>query len=160
MSTTNKSPLRAAGRGFRGGAFQKGREVRKTRRVQIDRFHVGDTIAVARALRESMTPAETLLWNCLRRVRLSRSHFRRQTPIGEFIVDFACRAAKLVVEIDGSAHDSRDARERDAQRDTWLNDNGFRVLRFTNAEVLAGHSRVERIVVAEAEARLLRRPTP
>jgi very-short-patch-repair endonuclease len=131
-----------------------------TRRPQTDRFHVGDTIAVARAFRQSMTQAEALLWNCLRRVRLSRSHFRRQTPIGQFIVDFACRAAKLVVEIDGSAHDSRDARERDAQRDRWLDDNGFRVLRFTNAEVMADPERIQRIVVAEAEARLLQRPTP
>ena len=130
------------------------------RREQTDRFHVGDTIAVARALRQSMTPAETVLWNCLRRVRLSRSHFRRQTPIGPYIVDFACRAAKLVVEVDGSAHDSSDACERDAQRDRWLADNGFRVLRFTNAEVVAHPARIQEIVVAEAEARLLRRPTP
>jgi very-short-patch-repair endonuclease len=130
------------------------------RKAQTDRFHVGDAIAVARAFRQSMTPAETLLWNYLRRVRLSRSHFRRQTPLGPFIVDFACRAAKLVVEVDGSAHDSSDARERDSQRDSWLNDNGFRVLRFTNAEVIADPARVQGIVVAEAEARLLRRPTP
>lgn len=130
------------------------------RRAQRNRFHVGDTVAVARTLRQSMTKAETLLWNYLRRVELSRSHFRRQTPIGQFIVDFACRAAKLVVEVDGSAHDSSEARERDAQRDRWLADNGFRVLRFTNAEVLVDPARVVGIVVAEAEARLLRRPTP
>jgi very-short-patch-repair endonuclease len=130
------------------------------RRAQRDRFHVGDTIAVARAFRQSMTPAETLLWNYLRDAELSRSHFRRQTPIGPFIVDFACRAAKLLVEVDGSAHDSSDARERDAQRARWLADNGYCVLRFTNAEVLADPARIQGIVVAEAEARLLRRPTP
>jgi very-short-patch-repair endonuclease len=131
-----------------------------TRRAQTDRFHVGDTIAVARAFRQSMTQAEALLWNYLRRVQLSRSHFRRQTPIGPFIVDFACRTAKLVVEVDGNAHDSSDARETDAQRDRWLGDNGFRVLRFTNAEVMADPARIQGIVVAEAEAGLLRRPTP
>jgi very-short-patch-repair endonuclease len=131
-----------------------------TRRPQTDRFHIADTIAVARTLRQSMTQAERLLWNYLRRADLSRSHFRRQTPIGPFIVDFACRAAKLVIEVDGSAHDSRDAQERDAQRDQWLRDNGFRVLRFTNAEVLADPERVQWIIVAEAEARLLQRPTP
>jgi very-short-patch-repair endonuclease len=130
------------------------------RRAQTDRFHVGDTTAVARALRQSMTPAETLLWNYLRRARLSCSHFRRQTPIGPYVVDFACRAAKLVVEVDGAAHDSSDAREKDAQRDRWLSDNGFRVLRFTNAEVMADPARIQGIIGAEAEARLLRRPTP
>ena len=130
------------------------------RRAQRDRFHVGDTIAVARTLRQSMTQAETLLWNYLRHAELSRSHFRRQTPIGPFIVDFACRAAKLVVEVDGSVHDSSDARARDDQRDRWLADNGFRVLRFTNAEVMADPARIQGIVVAEAEARLVRRPTP
>lgn len=96
----------------------------------------------------------------MRHAGLSRSHFRRQTPIGPFIVDFACRAAKLVVEVDGSAHDSRDAQERDAQRDCWLRDNGFRVLRFTNAEVMSDPERVQQIIVAEAEARFLQRPTP
>jgi very-short-patch-repair endonuclease len=130
------------------------------RKPQRDRFHVGDTIAVARTLRQSMTPAETLLWKHLRRAQLSGSHFRRQTPIGQFIVDFACRAAKLVVEVDGSAHDSMDAQERDAQRDRWFAENGFRVLRFTNAEVLADPERVVRIIVVEAGVRLLRRPTP
>lgn len=130
------------------------------RGAHYDRFHVGDTIAVARTLRQSMTPAETLLWNYLRRAELSRSHFRRQTPIGPFIVDFACRAAKLVVEVDGSAHDSGDARERDGQRDRWLADQGFCVMRFTNAEVMDDPVGVQRIIVAEAEARLLRRPTP
>ena len=102
-----------------------------------------------------MTEAETLLWSHLRRVELSRSHFRRQTPIGQFIVDFACRAANLVVEVDGSAHDSMDARERDAQRDRWLAEHGFRVLRFTNAEIVADPERVQKIIVAETEARLL-----
>ena len=131
-----------------------------TRRAQRDRFHITDTIGAARTLRQSMTEAETLLWNYLHRAELSRSHFRRQTPIGQFIVDFACRAAKLVVEVDGSAHDSMDARERDAQRDRWFAENGFRVLRFTNAQVLADPERVQRIIVAETEARLLRRPTP
>ena len=119
-----------------------------------------DTIAVARHLRQSMTPAEKALWSELRRARIEGSHLRRQTPIGSYIVDFACRAAKLVVEVDGNAHDSQDARESDAQRDQWFREQGYRVLRFTNAEVLAGPARVARVIVAETQARMLRRPAP
>lgn len=129
-------------------------------RARAPRMRGVDAITAARSLRQSMTPAERALWSELRRAPLEGSHFRRQTPIGSYIVDFACRAAKLVVEVDGNAHDSRDARERDAQRDRWLADNGLRVLRFTNAEVMADPAGVAGVVVAEAEARLLRRPTP
>ncbi|MGQ0532498.1 MAG: endonuclease domain-containing protein, partial [Caulobacteraceae bacterium] len=62
-----------------------------------------DAVVLARSLRKSMTPAERALWQELRRASLEGSHFRRQTPIGPYIVDFACRAARLVVEVDGNA---------------------------------------------------------
>jgi len=107
-----------------------------------------------------MTPAESVLWFELRRTKLDGSHFRRQSPIGPFIVDFACRSAKLVVEIDGNAHDSFKAQEKDLQRDSWLADRGFCVLRFTNAEVLTNPKQVAQVTAAAAEARVLRRPTP
>src|SRR5690242_16024456 len=107
-----------------------------------------------------MTPAESALWFELRRVRLNGSHFRRQSPIGPFIVDFVCRSAKLVIEIDGNAHDSLEAREKDVQREAWFVERGFRVLRFTNAEVLGDVKRVARVIAASAEVGLLRRPTP
>lgn len=107
-----------------------------------------------------MTPAESALWFELRRVKLDGTHFRRQSPIGPFIVDFACRAAKLVVEIDGNAHDSLEAREKDVQRDEWFAERGFQVLRFTNAEVLADVRGVAQMIAVSAETRVLRRPTP
>ncbi|MGQ0532726.1 MAG: endonuclease domain-containing protein [Caulobacteraceae bacterium] len=119
-----------------------------------------DAGVLARSVRKSMTPAERALWMELRRAPLDDSHFRRQTPIGPFIVDFACRAARLVVEVDGNAHDNDAARESDAQRDGWLREGGYRVLRFTNAEVLSDLRRVARIIVAETQARIPRRPTP
>jgi very-short-patch-repair endonuclease len=119
-----------------------------------------DPVVIARRLRQSMTPAESALWFELRRTKLDGSHFRRQSPIGPFIVDFACRSAKLVVEIDGNAHDSLGACEKDLQRDSWFTERGFEVLRFTNAEVLANVKRVAQVIAAAAEARVLRRPTP
>ena len=87
----------------------------------------------ARALRKAMTEAETLLWHHLRRRQLGGFRFRKQHPIGAYVVDFACVEQKLVVELDGSQHlDSR----HDAARDASLREHGFRVLRFWNNDAL------------------------
>ncbi len=95
----------------------------------------------ARALRREMTPAEKFLWPCLR-FRNMHVHFRRQHPIGNYIVDFCCVKAKLIVEIDGDTHDEQV--EYDAERTQWLNtQKGYRVMRFTNEEVF---QHLERIV--------------
>jgi very-short-patch-repair endonuclease len=94
-----------------------------------------------------------------RRAKLRGSHFRRQSPVGPFIVNFACRAARLVVEVDGNALERLEAREHDAQRDAWLLRAGYRVLRFANAEVLSDPARVSQMIIDEAEA-LLRQASP
>src|SRR5690606_5880726 len=87
----------------------------------------------ARELRATMTDSERRLWRCLRMRQLDGYRFRRQHPIGPYIVDFACLAARLVVEVDGGQHsDSMDDRHRDA----FLRARGFRVLRFWNHDVL------------------------
>jgi very-short-patch-repair endonuclease len=87
---------------------------------------------VAREMRRNMTPAEALLWSRLRR-RSSGFKFRRQAPIGQLIVDFACMSHRLIVEVDGAHHlGSR----QDRERDRWLAARGFRVLRFQNHEIL------------------------
>ena len=88
----------------------------------------------ARALRRLSTDAERLLWKGLRGRMLGGFKFRRQTWIGPFIVDFVCVEARLVVEADGSQH--ADAEAYDAARSTWLEREGFRVLRFWNHEIL------------------------
>ncbi|WP_342241365.1 endonuclease domain-containing protein [Inquilinus sp. OTU3971] len=86
-----------------------------------------------RALRQSQTEAERLLWRQLRGKRVGDLRFRRQYPLGNFIVDFVCLAARLVIEVDGPSHDlTVDADER---RTRWLESQGFRVLRFTNDQV-------------------------
>ena len=86
---------------------------------------------LARDLRQQMTDAERFLWSRLRR-RFLGAKFRRQVPLGPFIVDFACMRSTLVIEVDGGQHLESAA---DAARDQWLAENGFRVLRFWNHEV-------------------------
>jgi very-short-patch-repair endonuclease len=87
----------------------------------------------ARELRNEATPAERVLWRHLARSQAG-AKFSRQMPIGKFFADFLCRELKLVVEVDGFSHDLRPG--YDDARDCWLEDEGYRVLRFTNADVL------------------------
>ena len=87
----------------------------------------------ARQLRQEMPGVEARLWSYLRRRQLGGHKFRRQAPIGPFVADFVCLAARLVVEIDGPAHDAR--WERDERRDRWFHAEGYRVLRFSADDV-------------------------
>ena len=89
--------------------------------------------ARARTLRRTATPAERVLWHYLSRSALG-AKFSRQMPLGPFFADFLCRELGLVIECDGISHDREPA--RDEARDRWMIANGYRVLRFTNAEVL------------------------
>ena len=91
------------------------------------------TQANARQLRRDQTLAETKLWLALRSHQLENIHFRRQHPIGNFIVDFCAPRAKLIIELDGSQH--LEQREYDAERTEFLESRGYRVLRFWNNEV-------------------------
>jgi very-short-patch-repair endonuclease len=100
-----------------------------------------------------MTAAERIIWYALRAHRLNGAGFRRQTPIGRYIVDFVSHAAMLIIEIDGGQH-FEDAHEaRDAVRDAFLNAEGYRVLRFNNHEVMTNrHGVLTRIGEALGEA--------
>jgi very-short-patch-repair endonuclease len=88
----------------------------------------------ARALRHNATDAEKLLWHRIRMWQLDGLKFRRQQPIGIYIVDFICLEKRVVVEIDGGQHTEQS--DYDTQRDRWLREQGFTVLRFWNHEVL------------------------
>lgn len=90
----------------------------------------------ARELRSRMTDAEVFLWSKLRRKQLYGVIFSRQKTIGNYIVDFYCKAAQLVIEIDGGQHSLEEAALRDAKRDTYLRGMGLMVLRFSNLDVL------------------------
>jgi len=88
--------------------------------------------ARARTLRRDAPPAERLLWRRLSGAALG-ARFNRQMPLGPYFADFLCRELKLVIELDGWSHETRQA--HDAVRDRWLREAGYRVLRFTNADV-------------------------
>jgi very-short-patch-repair endonuclease len=90
----------------------------------------------AKLLRRTMTRAETLLWRYLKAGHLEGLSFRRQAPMGPYIVDFVCHAARLVVEIDGETHDFEERLRGDQARDAWLASRGYAVQRSTNDEVL------------------------
>ena len=88
-----------------------------------------ETVLKARALGRDMTLPEGLLWRALRE-RPEGFKFRRQHPIGRFIVDFYCPAARLVIEVDGVSHSMGDHPQRDLDRDRWLASQNVRVVRF------------------------------
>ncbi|MGE4344377.1 MAG: DUF559 domain-containing protein [Geoalkalibacter sp.] len=94
-------------------------------------------LGAARDLRRNMTDAEQLLWRHLRGRQLNGSKFRRQHPVDRYVLDFYCAEARLAVEVDGGQHDDEKARIADAERSRFLNEQGIRVLRFWNHEVLS-----------------------
>ncbi|MBN1657212.1 MAG: endonuclease domain-containing protein [Anaerolineae bacterium] len=89
----------------------------------------------ARELRREQTPAEQILWRRLRGAQLAGYKFRRQHPIGRFIVDFCCASARLIVEVDGDVHAENGQAAYDVARTECLEAEGYRVLRVTNYDV-------------------------
>ena len=89
----------------------------------------------ARRLRHGATDPERILWRALERLPLQGTHFRRQVPIGPYVADFACLAARLVIELDGAQHGNDRNVVRDRTRQAWLEAEGYRVIRFWNAEI-------------------------
>lgn len=100
-----------------------------TRRSQFKR-------QFARYLRANPTKAERRLWSLLRDKQLAQLRFRRQQPLGPYVVDFFCAAAKLITELDGGQHSADTVAAYDAARSQWLEARGYRVLCFTNGELL------------------------
>jgi very-short-patch-repair endonuclease len=94
------------------------------------------TFSRARALRRQMSLPEVVLWQALRKGRLSGLRLRRQHPIGPYILDFYCPSARLAIEVDGFAHDTAAAARNDERRQAWLAGRGVTVLRFRADEVL------------------------
>jgi very-short-patch-repair endonuclease len=109
--------------------------------------------AHARELRKNSTDAERILWSELRDHRLNGIGFRRQVPIKNYIADFVCHAAKLVVELDGGQHFSDQAEQADAARSAVIEARGFQVLRFSNHDVMTNRAGVLEIIAAAVAAR-------
>ena len=107
----------------------------------------------ARALRSNSTDAERILWAELRDHRLEGAGFRRQVPIANYIVDFVCHAAHLVIELDGGQHFSDEGEGADAARSALIEAAGFQVLRFSNHHVMTNRAGVlDTIASAIAES--------
>jgi very-short-patch-repair endonuclease len=134
---------------------------------KLDRFR----ITSARRLRAAMTDEERILWHHLWRIPVEGTHFRKQAPIGPFYADFVSHRLKLVVELDGGHHAQNVQKDHDDRRTAWLEENGYRVIRFWNGEVRKELESVLDTIYAAVEERrslaadhptpaLSRRPSP
>ena len=106
----------------------------------------------ARRLRRDQTDVERTLWNALRNRRLGKFKFRRQQPIGSYIVDFLCCEARLVVELDGDQHALPENLEKDRMRTAFLEASGYRVLRFWNLDLIENFDGVIDRIFSEVRA--------
>src|ERR1051326_9271227 len=113
--------------------------------------------AIARKLRKSTPPQEVKLWVKLRELRAVGHHFRRQSPILNYIVDFECRRSRIIVEVDGTQHGFDANRERDLARGEHLRRAGYNVLRFANSEIDPELDAVMQAIVSAVESS---RPPP
>ena len=133
-------PLPLAGEGWGGGVatLEVSMDEQKTPTWKVP----SRLRSNARALRRNSTDAERILWSELRDHRLNGASFRRQVPIATYIADFVCHAAKLVIELDGGQHFSDVQEAADARRSVTIEAKGFRVLRFSNHDVMINRAGV------------------
>lgn len=104
--------------------------------------------AVAKKLRANTTPHERILWRALKELPIDGTHFRRQAPIGRYVVDFFCPAKRLIIELDGGHHNDDEIARRDGERQLWLEQEGYRVIRFWNSDITGDlNAMLERIYV-------------
>ncbi len=92
--------------------------------------------SISRTLRKNMTDAEILLWSKIKGKQIKEAQFYRQKPFGNYIADFYCPKAKLVIEVDGSQHYEEKGIRKDKARDRYFEKLGLKILRFTNLDVL------------------------
>ena len=109
----------------------------------------GRTFVKAKQLRKNMTKTESLLWERLSNNQLDGIRFRRQHPIANYIVDFYCHKYKLVIEVDGEYHRTKDQMIHDQKRDSTLKNLGLSILRFTNQEV---HQNIDKVITKIRES--------
>jgi len=112
---------------------------------------------ISKGLRDNLTQAEQCLWTRLRLKHLGCA-FYRQKPIGDYIVDFYCPKARLVVEVDGGQHLTAETARNDAVRDEYMRSLGLTVLRFSNSEVLVNTDSVAERVYEQLDKILLNPP--
>ncbi len=116
---------------------------------------------IRRRLRKDSTPSEDILWQEVRNGKLNGLKFKRQHSIGNYIVDFYCATARLVIEVDGEIHLAYDQQEKDKLRDENLIDMGFKIIRFTNDEIVFNiDSVIKKILEKSAKKDLILNPSP
>ena len=96
----------------------------------------------AKTLRHGSTKAEQKMWNMLRDLKPYGARFRRETPIGPYIADFAWLSARVIIEVDGDSHEMPQGKAHDQRRDEFLRSQGFMVMRFDNEQVIDGPDHV------------------
>ncbi len=128
-----RNPKREITPPLSGSRQDKGVSPQARRWGEIQRQYAQQTLQSAQTLRETRTDAEGLLWHYLRDKQLDGYKFRRQQPIGPYIVDFACMPHKLLIELDGGQHTEQQT--YDQKRDAFLQEQGYTILRFWNNEV-------------------------
>ena len=109
------------------------------------------TMIAAKRLRSDMSLPEVLMWEQLRRMRLDGLRFRRQHPVGHYVLDFYCTTSRVAIEVDGAHHYVQEGLARDRVRDAWLIERGIRVLRIPASDILDRH-RFDGVLVEIAEA--------
>ena len=124
-------------------------------RETTSRDHWDKLKPLAREMRHIPTPTEDLLWHAIRNRRLNGAKFRRQHAIDAFIVDFVSIEYHLIVEVDGTVHEAPDQQLYDAERQSRLEGLGFRVLRFTNGDVVQSLPAVLEVIGEALAAPLL-----
>jgi very-short-patch-repair endonuclease len=145
----SEPPLPLAGEGWGGGvaASEVSMDEKKPKWKVSSKLRSN-----ARALRKNSTDAERILWSELRDHRLIGASFRRQVPIANYIADFVCHAAKLVIELDGGQHFSDQAEQAEAAHSATIETHGFMLLRYSNHDVMSNRAGVlETIAAAVAE---------
>ncbi len=99
--------------------------------MKVDGYKIG----LSKRLRKTSTPWERKLWYYLRGGRFSGLKFKRQVPIGNYIVDFCCHEKRLVIELDGGGHSEQQQHVHDLEKDNYLEQEGYQILRFWNIDV-------------------------
>jgi very-short-patch-repair endonuclease len=132
----DRPSLSHQGRGTPGSPSPGGRELEGGGHQQQEMSKIRKSTSFSRNLRQKQTVAESDLWKRLKSKQLEGIKFRRQQPIGPYIVDFVSFERKIVVEVDGGQHNDKERMEKDEKRTRWLEGEGFQVLRFWNNDVL------------------------
>ena len=105
----------------------------------------------AKQMRSNMTPVESKMWQIIRGKRFQNLKFKRQVLIGNYIVDFLCEDKKIIIEIDGGQHNEEVNIQSDKNRTQYLENNGYKVLRFWNNEVMKDIDSVMEVIFREVE---------